>query len=449
MKKFLLIGFALVLGLNSMAQYKLDTLNYAGDSKIFTDIVVLGDGFTKNEMNTFKYYVKDHINKFFNKTPFTQYQNMFNVFYVKTPSNESGAGDTPDKPIDNIFGSCFGMDGVDRMCAPTNWNNVYEVLFSTKPDYDLVIIMVNKKKYGGSGSSQFITYGIDDSSIEIIRHEAGHAFANLADEYWYKGYERPNMTKDINNLKWKNWVGEYGIGTYRYSDNPNEKGYSWYRPHQKCLMRYLDCEFCAVCREAIVERIHDNSKNIISYSPNSDDEQDIKDAPVTFSLNLLKPNPNTLRINWMIDGVEIAHNVDQISLESSKLQMGKHLLSVSVEDTTLFVRAAQHANLHTSIVNWNIQVSVNTGLEITSDATADFTIEALPFDDELIIRSIHQLQQSVAAELYDMNGRKVTKGTFNEANYCRLNTAQLPAGVYLLQIRQNNQSIYIRKILKR
>jgi hypothetical protein len=74
MKKFLLIGFALVLGLNSMAQYKLDTLNCAGDSKIFTDIVVLGDGFTKNEMNTFEYYVKDHINKFFNKTPFTQYQ---------------------------------------------------------------------------------------------------------------------------------------------------------------------------------------------------------------------------------------------------------------------------------------------------------------------------------------------------------------------------------------
>lgn len=447
MKKILFVGFSLILGLKCMAQYKLDTLYYAGESNVFTDIVFLGDGFTANEMNDFEFYVKDHSDKFFDKVPWKQYQKMFNVFYVKTPSNESGAGDTPAKPIDNIFGTCYGTSGVDRMPWPTKWTKVYEVLYSTKPDFDMVVIIVNRIKYGGGGGGHFICYGIDSSSIETLRHEAGHAIADLADEYWYDGNERPNQTQNIKNLKWKNWVGDEGIGTYRYSNNSADEGYSWYRPHENCLMRYLYREYCAVCREAIIESIHETSKNIISYSPNSDEEQDIRNSPVIFSLNLLKPSPNTLKINWMLDGVEVASNVDQITIEPSNLKSGKHSLSVSVEDTTLYVRTNQHANLHASVVSWNIQVGVSSSLEVVSDATADFTLET--FDEKLILRGHHPLRQPATVELIDMSGRKVVQGAFDEASYCRLNTGKLLTGVYLLQIRQNKQLIYTRKILKR
>ena len=145
MKKILLLCVIMTIKLNVMAQYKLDTINYAGDSKVFVDIVFLGDGFTKYEMESFEYYVKNHSDKFFSKTPLKEYRNMFNVFYVKTPSNESGAGMTPDAPVDNIFGSCFGTSGVDRLLWPTKWNKVNEVLNQTKPDYDVVVVLVNQQ----------------------------------------------------------------------------------------------------------------------------------------------------------------------------------------------------------------------------------------------------------------------------------------------------------------
>lgn len=55
----------------------------------------------------------------------------------------------------------------------------------------------------------------------------------------------------------------------------------------------------------------------------------------------------------------------------------------------------------------------------------------------------------VVAVLTDMNGRKVVQGSFDNTNYCRLNTAQLPSGVYVLQILQDNQLLYTNKVLKR
>ena len=55
----------------------------------------------------------------------------------------------------------------------------------------------------------------------------------------------------------------------------------------------------------------------------------------------------------------------------------------------------------------------------------------------------------VVAVLTDMNGRKIVQGTFDDTNYCRLNTAQFPSGVYVLQILQDNQLLYTNKVLKR
>ena len=449
MKRRLLYSLMLLAPMLIRAQYHLDTLHYAGDSKAFIDIVYLGDGFTEDELDKFADFVKEQNENFFDKTPLLQYKSMFNVFYVKTPSNVSGAGMTPDAPIDNIFGTCFGTSGVDRMPWPTKWGKVYEVLNAVKPDYDLVPIVVNSEKYGGGGGSPFICFSMNKSSIEVLRHESGHALAGLADEYWYNGRERPNQTKDITNLKWKNWMGDEEIGTYRYSDNPDDEGYPWYRPHQNCLMRFLNRDFCAVCREAFIESIHKMSKNIIGYDPITSTQKEIQDYPMTFKLNLLKPDPNTLRVKWMLDNKVIASNVDEITIESKDYKEGEYTLSASVEDTTLYVRTDDHTKLHTNVVKWDVKISVSSGIKVISDATAEFMIETLPFDTELVIRGSHQLKQPVVAVLTDMNGRKVVQGSFDNTNYCRLNTAQLPSGVYVLQILQDNQLLYTNKVLKR
>lgn len=74
-----------------------------------------------------------------------------------------------------------------------------------------------------------------------------------------------------------------------------------------------------------------------------------------------------------------------------------------------------------------------------------FVSGAISFDS--IANAYHI--KPVVAVLTDMNGRKIVQGTFDDTNYCRLNTAQFPSGVYVLQILQNNQLLYSNKVLKR
>ena len=357
MKRRILFFVMLLATVTIRAQYKLDTLHYAGDSKYFIDIVYLGDGFLADELDQFVDFVKTQNDQFFEKVPWRQYKSMFNVFYVKTASNESGAGMTPDQPIDNFYGVCFGTSGVDRMPWPTKWNKVYEVLRAVKPDYDMVPIVVNSTKYGGGGAGSFICFSMENNSIETLRHESGHALGGLADEYWYKGREAANMTQEINPVKWERWIGENEVGTYRYSDNKNEEAYSWYRPHQDCQMRYLNREYCPVCCEALIEKIHEHSKNLLSCTP-EDQMIRMKSEDVAFSLNLLKPDPNTLRIDWLLDGQKVAHNQEQLLLKREAIPKGVHELSAIIADTTLLVRTVDHATLHTTVVIWDILTDV-------------------------------------------------------------------------------------------
>ncbi len=446
MKKAILLFIALISWMTGSAQYKMDTILYAGDSKIFTDIVFLGDGFKEDEMQTFIDFVKKQTSSFFGKMPWEQYRNRFNVFCIETPSNESGAGMTPDAPIDNFFGVCFGTSGVDRMPWPTKFGVVYDVLTTTKPDYDIVPIVVNSYKYGGGGGVPFICYSMEENSIETLRHEFGHAFAGLADEYWYKGKESANMTQIIDPVKWQSWMGTDEVGTYRYSEKPEEEGYTWYRPHQDCLMRYLNREYCPVCREALIEKIHVTSKDIISFTPENEQALMFDGQKATFKLNLLKPDPNTLRTNWLLDGTNAGHNVEEITLNSSQLQEGTHNLTVMVEDTTLLVHTENHTALHGHSVTWEIVSDGSTAISSAAQSE-DFTIGPLPFSSHISFSSTKPIQGPVRMELLDLSGRTlVSVHESSGASVLTLNTSHIPSGIYILRIYKGNLLFYSNKV---
>lgn len=447
MKKIFLSLAMLISSMTCMAQYKLETINYAGPSDIYTDIVFLGDGFTESELPVFVNFVKEQTEAFFQNQPWKTYRNRFNVFYVQTPSNESGAGMTPDAPIDNIFGVCFGTSGVDRMPWPTRWSNVYAVLNATKPDYDVVCIVVNSMKYGGGGGGGFLCYSMEKSSTETLKHEFGHAFGHLADEYWYRGNEAaPNMTQYVNPVKWENWLGYNSVGTYRYDANALNEGYYWYRPHQNCLMRYLNRDYCPVCMEALIETIHDCSRDVLSYEPNQKDVTLEGETP--FSLNLLKPNPNTLRTEWTMDGQRIAHNADEVKLDAAKLTSGDHVLQVTVEDTTLLVRTTNHTEMHATTVSWNIKVEGSTAIQLVSADEANFQVGPLPFSDFITFKNTNADNQPIRMELYDMDGRKVAKTASADGATCTLNTPHTRSGYYILHIYKGKQLIFKRVILR-
>jgi len=428
------------------AQYKLDTIRYAGNSSNYTDIIYLGDGFTENEMDKFVKEVKKLDAYLFKKEPWNHYSNMFNVFYVKTASNVSGAGMTPETPIDNFYGTTFGCSGVDRMPWPTNMSKVYDVLNKTKPQYDMVIILVNSTKYGGAGngSMKMMCVSLDESSKETVCHESGHAFADLADEYWYdRDVEHCNDARQINPVKWQRWVGTNQVGVYPFEDTSG-----WYRPHQNCLMRYLYENYCPVCREAIIERIHEISKSLVSYSPQTRTNKIGAGDSITFELDLLKPSPNTLKIDWKLDGSIVAKNVDKLQLKSDKLSEGTHKLSVVIEDTVLMVRTTDHSKVHYSTVTWKLTNEKTSGISVSQSNDDEFSVGPLPLTDKITFSSKSRVTQTVKMELYDMSGMLVSEGSFAPDVPCSLGTANLEKGIYLLRILIGDRVVYLNKVTK-
>lgn len=452
MRKVILSFSLLMTALTCGAQeteLKLDTIHYAGDSNIYTDIVFLGDGFTDEEMQVFVDFAKAQSEHFFEKMPWSAYKEMFNVFYVKTPSNESGAGKTPDEPIDNYYGTCFGTSGVDRMPWPTKWASVYGVLNQVKPNYDMVAIVVNSEKYGGGGGGSFICFSLNEHSIETLRHEAGHAFGHLADEYWYRGYEAPNMTSITDPVKWENWMGYNDVGFYCYYENEGDDANSknWYRPHQNCQMRYLYSEYCPVCMEALIERIHETSRNIVSYTPKNEEATNIYDKSQVFMLKLLKPNPNTLRVDWQIDGKTVAHNKERLTINAGQLPDGDHTLTVIVEDTTLLVRTNDHTTLHASVLAWDIIAKTPLGIKAVGATGNDFTIGPLPFTTELCYNAKESTNEDVRMELWDTDGHCAASATAH-GSQCSIATGKLPKGVYVLRIYSGVRQVYCRQVTK-
>ncbi len=251
-------------------QFDVDTIVYNGPSDKHINFVFLGDGYQVGELDKYIEDVKNTAEGILNKPPFKENHDFFNVFAIKVPSNESGAShpgkaydeagsNHPVIKVNNYFGSTFDYGGIHRLLVPTNSMAISSVLASNFPEYDHVFMLVNSSYYGGSGGS-FATSSTHSSSKEIAIHELGHSFARLADEYWagqQYAAERANMTQvsSPDNVKWKKWLNNTGVGIYPHEESP-----SWFRPHQRCNMRYLSSDyevihFCMVCNDAITQTI--------------------------------------------------------------------------------------------------------------------------------------------------------------------------------------------------
>ena len=54
-------------------------------------------------MGTFKMDAAKQMNSFLKQDPYKRYSKYFNFVCIPTPSNENGAGLTPDKPKDTMY----------------------------------------------------------------------------------------------------------------------------------------------------------------------------------------------------------------------------------------------------------------------------------------------------------------------------------------------------------
>jgi hypothetical protein len=384
MKKIYLI-LLLLSSFNLKAQiYDVDTLLYNGDINKLINIVILGDGYTVAQTSQFITNAQSMSNYLFSVEPFLQYKKYFNVFIIKVPSIQSGvshpgtATDVPEPAIpvvsvNNFYGSRFDVSNIHRLLVPSNYSNINSVVANNFPLYDQILILANSTEYGGSGGT-YATSSINTQANEIVVHELGHSFAGLADEYTIGGQgERPNRTTETNTnlVKWKSWLNINNIGIFSVGID------GWQRPHQNCKMRALGLPFCSVCTEAIVEKIHSLTNPIQSFQPSNTTLITAGFISTTFSLNLIKPNPNTIGVTWKLNGLTVGTN-ETLQLSSALLQNSTNTLTGYIIDNTSLSKSTTHASAHTYQVTWSITNCGNTAtlLSPTDDVTIPITITA-------------------------------------------------------------------------
>lgn len=210
-------------------------------------LAIIPEGFQKNEMAQYESLARSAMDAMFNTEPFKTYKDYFNVWILKTASQDSGASVTDEEG--NIvtyrntrFGSSWGEEEYDNMFAETG--EVFSYVYENCPDvangvHTLaevpILMIINDTRYGGicvtteggegfamcpfikggaSLSWSFPEYEASSNEVPaggyrkvsqtemiadglvntgdwrnaVIHEFGGHCFGRLLDEYWYDGY---------------------------------------------------------------------------------------------------------------------------------------------------------------------------------------------------------------------------------------------------------------------
>lgn len=252
--------------------------DYAPEKAV--DIVILPDGYTKEEMGKFVIDCNFFKECLFSYEPYKSYQDRFNIRAVMAPSLDSGIS-IPAEDIwkNTAIGCSFYTFDSERYCMSLN-NQAIRNLAGLVP-YDQIYILANTSKYGGGGIYNFycVSSTDDNFSSDVIIHEFGHGFAGLADEYYDSStsYEEfynlniepwePNLTTLVDfDSKWKDMVkkktpvptpeNEKYIDEIGVFEGGGYEPKGMYRPKTDCLMKTFNGnKFCEVCHKAIEKMI--------------------------------------------------------------------------------------------------------------------------------------------------------------------------------------------------
>lgn len=255
-------------------------VHYSGPSEKKVDIVIIPEGYTKDQMDLFKADCEKFTGYLFNSSPYKERKESFNIWGVDAPAPETGT----DIPGDNIWKKTHGNTtfftfDVERYLMTGDYKSIRDL--AANAPYDQIYILVNTNKYGGGAIYNFYSVAVNKNPREeyVFVHEFGHGFSFLADEYYdsetaYQDFYpldieplEPNLTTLVDfESKWENMLTKDApIPT------PNEKKYKdvvgvfegggyvtkgVYRPMLDCSMKSASVDnYCPVCRDAITRMI--------------------------------------------------------------------------------------------------------------------------------------------------------------------------------------------------
>ncbi len=265
---------------SEIAQFPYTKILDNGDPSTKVDLVFLAEGYTLSEMDKFESDAQRLINYMFLFEPYSSNKEKFNIWLVKSESEESET-DIPGHDIykNTVLNSNFYTFGSERYLTTEDFFAVRDAA-SVVP-YDDICILVNSEKYGGGGIYNHYCISTVDHALsnEVFIHELGHSFAGLGDEYYnsstaYNDFFnleiepwQPNLTTLVSfDSKWKSLLNtdtpiptprekqfQKTIGVYEGGGYVSEGMYS---PYMDCRMKTNEAEgFCPVCQNAIAKMI--------------------------------------------------------------------------------------------------------------------------------------------------------------------------------------------------
>lgn len=149
------------------------------------DLLVLGDGYTADEMEGYHDDVRKVIDALFSFPPFADRRDDFNVWAVDVASEASGV----TRPRSGFWNATpIGMtyNAFDSERYMLSFANREMRELAALAPYDALILIANSDKYGGGGIyNLYSTAAAKSAQLPyLIVHEFGHAFAGLGDEYY-------------------------------------------------------------------------------------------------------------------------------------------------------------------------------------------------------------------------------------------------------------------------
>lgn len=263
-------------GTNNVTEHKYLLKN--GSSEKCIDVVIMAEGYTKGDMQTFYSDAQKACDAIFSHSPFKENMNHFNVVAVASESADSGVS----IPRENVWKSTavsshFDTFYSDRYLTSSSVNDIHDLLAGIP--YEHIIILANTDTYGGGGiyNSFTLTTAHHSKFEPVVVHEFGHSFGGLADEYAYTDAPSPLYPYDVEpweqnittlvdfESKWSDMLPkDIVVPTKITSDNYSSTealgvyqgaGYSMkgiYRPVPDCRMRTNEAKaFCPVCQRSL------------------------------------------------------------------------------------------------------------------------------------------------------------------------------------------------------
>lgn len=385
-------------------------MTLGGDPANRVDLLIMGDGYTAEA--PFNADAADVAFDFFNITPYAEYENFYTVTTLFTASAQAGADhppysascsgsnpsccSDPAMQADPLAGTFVNTAFNARYCAfqihrllVVNTSAVYAAA-SAVPAWDRILVVVNDDTYGGSGGSAavFSTHAL---AVDIARHEFGHSFTDLADEYDspYPGYPacsdvtfppcEANVTDETIPafIKWEPWIdpstpiptpeGGANSGDVGLFEGARYMASGMYRPHDtQCLMHSLGVPFGEICAQEHVRVLYSGGWgspaggiDLIEPGTESPPAGGVvnADGGVNLSVGLLQPAGSPpLGVSWFVDGIR--QPATGASFDFFPALAGTYTVDLTVEDLTPLVHPEMAGTLLQSSRSWTVDVSV-------------------------------------------------------------------------------------------